>query len=430
MMRWSQRRIVRIIPYLGLVLAAGISFVFVPAGETLWARVLGISGTVNTGHFEPPDFEGCSPGFWKQPKRFDEWPGVFSPDDLVAGVFGSNAPEDLTLLEALQQGGGGVNALLRQAVAALLNAAHEDVEYSFSLAEVVEMVMDALDGGDVEATKNALEAANELGCELGDDEDDDDDGEDGDEGACEDNKGGEEGADDGEGDDNNREADNGEGDAGDDDEGDDDEVDARGNGEETDCEEQGEEEEDCEEEGEEECKQDDEESSDSDNSQASLDLDAATEGGDSCEAEYWGNQENLTSWPGGLTPEALFSDVFGVTLPESPTLFEALSLEGDGGERLMKAGTAALLNALSPASQSESSAEEIIELFQTAYLSGDPELIAVTTEQLEGLNVGDCTWLADTETDTLTESGGEALEPTPTPTPGEPTPTETAEPDS
>ena len=76
----------------------------------------------------PPHFEGCSHGFWKN--HPDKWSG-YSPNQKVKSVFPA-APasiKDLTLLEGLKLGGGGANALTRQAVAALLNAAHPQVDY-------------------------------------------------------------------------------------------------------------------------------------------------------------------------------------------------------------------------------------------------------------------------------------------------------------
>ena len=51
---------------------------------------------------------------------------------------------DPTLLEALQEGGGGLAALLRQAVAALINAAHDGVDFTYSVQEVLDLVEAAL----------------------------------------------------------------------------------------------------------------------------------------------------------------------------------------------------------------------------------------------------------------------------------------------
>jgi hypothetical protein len=89
------------------------------------------------------------------------------PGDSFDLVFGVDAPGDLTLLEALEQGGGGYKALGRHAVAALLNASNPDVDSDFSAAAVIALVQDAFETGDFEAAKNILAAANEQECPIG-----------------------------------------------------------------------------------------------------------------------------------------------------------------------------------------------------------------------------------------------------------------------
>ena len=121
----------------------------------------------------PPGGEGCTPGFWKQPQHFDSWVG-FSPDDSFEDVFGVDVTlrvanqdvDDPTLLQALQAQGGGVNALARHAVAALLNASNPDVDSDFTTAQVIALVQAAVASGDFETAKNLLAAANEQGCPL------------------------------------------------------------------------------------------------------------------------------------------------------------------------------------------------------------------------------------------------------------------------
>ncbi|MGH2821066.1 MAG: hypothetical protein ACRDJ5_10485, partial [Actinomycetota bacterium] len=76
---------------------------------------------------------------------------------------------DPTLLEVLQQGGGGLNALGRHSVAALLNATHPDVDFAFTSSEVIALFQNAFDSGSatvIERTKNRLDRANEGGCPL------------------------------------------------------------------------------------------------------------------------------------------------------------------------------------------------------------------------------------------------------------------------
>jgi uncharacterized repeat protein (TIGR01451 family) len=116
----------------------------------------------------PPGGEGCTPGFWKQDQHFDSWVG-FSPDQTLESVF--DVPDDLglddvTLLEALSTGGGGVNALLRHAVAALLNASSPDVDFDLTVAQVISMTNAALASGDFEAQKDIFAGFNEQSCPL------------------------------------------------------------------------------------------------------------------------------------------------------------------------------------------------------------------------------------------------------------------------
>ena len=122
----------------------------------------------------PPGGEGCTPGFWKQEQHFDSWVG-FAPDDSFEEVFdvdvtlragGKGTVDDPTLLDALNATGGGVNALARHAVAALLNASNTDVASDFTTAQVIALVQDAIETGDFETAHQLLAAANEQGCPL------------------------------------------------------------------------------------------------------------------------------------------------------------------------------------------------------------------------------------------------------------------------
>jgi hypothetical protein len=125
---------------------------------------------------ETPGGEGCTPGFWRQEQHFDSWVG-FSPTDLFDVVFGvditlgsgtKNDPflTDPTLLQAVTANGGGINALARHAVAALLNASSPDVDSDFTTAEVIALVQAAVASGDFETATNLLVASNEAGCPL------------------------------------------------------------------------------------------------------------------------------------------------------------------------------------------------------------------------------------------------------------------------
>lgn len=84
--------------------------------------------------------EGCSPGYWKQAHHFNSWVG-YTPDTLFSTVFEANHNPfgTKTLLQVLQQGGGGINALGRHTVSALLNAAALQPNYGFTTAQVLSL---------------------------------------------------------------------------------------------------------------------------------------------------------------------------------------------------------------------------------------------------------------------------------------------------
>lgn len=113
--------------------------------------------------------EGCTPGYWKQTQHFDSWVG-YSPNQSFSSVFGRTIPgyPNLTLLQALKFSGGGVQALARHVVAALLNAASGDVDYAYSSAQIVTMFQQAFDSKSYESTKNKFDRANNGsgGCPL------------------------------------------------------------------------------------------------------------------------------------------------------------------------------------------------------------------------------------------------------------------------
>jgi SdrD B-like domain len=107
---------------------------------------------------EEEDFEGCTPGFWRN--HLTHWAATgYSPDDLVNDTFGCDLVSDDTLtlgevIDAPQTYG----ALAFHAIAALLNANHPDVDFDLDESEVFEAACD----GD----KGTLSDANEEGCPL------------------------------------------------------------------------------------------------------------------------------------------------------------------------------------------------------------------------------------------------------------------------
>ncbi len=112
-------------------------------------------------------FGGCSAGYWNQPKHFKNWVGYTTGQQFFS-VF-ENAFPGKSLLQVLNLTGGGMlNAMGRQTVAALLNAANPDVRFGYTTSEVISAFNAVYPGtnADYETLKNLLEKANIKGCPL------------------------------------------------------------------------------------------------------------------------------------------------------------------------------------------------------------------------------------------------------------------------
>jgi hypothetical protein len=137
--------------------ATGTMGGFVPAGAVL---------TFYNSLIPPPEGgEGCTPGYWKQPHHFDSWPAPYTPDMPFSDVFDDAFP-GMTLVEVAAQGGGGLKALGRHTVAALLNAASGGVSYDLTVSEVITAFNAAFQFGDYNGLKDIFEDFNEQGCPL------------------------------------------------------------------------------------------------------------------------------------------------------------------------------------------------------------------------------------------------------------------------
>jgi hypothetical protein len=120
---------------------------------------------------------GCSHGYWKN--HASSWLATgYSQQDTVGRVFAGTIPwpavATSSLSEALKFGGGSgvegaVKNLMRQAVAALLNAAHPDVPYPRTATEVINLVDRALASNDRQTIlrlAGEFDRDNNLGCPL------------------------------------------------------------------------------------------------------------------------------------------------------------------------------------------------------------------------------------------------------------------------
>lgn len=134
---------------------------------------------------KPLGAQGCTPGFWKNPKHFSLWTN-FTPGQTVGSVFtvpsvfpdGSNGSSlaSTTLAGGLAfQGGSDLNGasqiLLRAAIAGLLNASSPGVSYPTTVNAIITSVDSALNSGDRNTIVNLaaqIDAANNgsAGCPL------------------------------------------------------------------------------------------------------------------------------------------------------------------------------------------------------------------------------------------------------------------------
>jgi len=113
----------------------------------------------------PPGLQGCTPGYWKQEQHFDSWRAPYTPNTLFNTVF-DNAFPGQTLLQVLENGGGGLDALGRHTVAALLSSASSGVSYGMTPAQVIAAFNAVFPGGNYEGQKNIFAALNERSCPL------------------------------------------------------------------------------------------------------------------------------------------------------------------------------------------------------------------------------------------------------------------------
>jgi hypothetical protein len=120
--------------------------------------------------------EGLTPGFWKTHSQYGPAPSAgwaetgYDPDDSYEAIFGVNvAPGDVSLLEALNSNGGGIKALMRHSAAALLNAAHPNINFAYSVNQVISLTQAAINSGNanqIEQLKNEFDYQNNKGADL------------------------------------------------------------------------------------------------------------------------------------------------------------------------------------------------------------------------------------------------------------------------
>jgi len=155
-------RSIRSMRRLATVMAA---FLAIGGGSALAVKTAGGSKSTKTSASTQYNTggQGCTPGYWKN--HTSSWSG-YSPGDSFNAVFGVNYNSSLTLGGALNLGGGGFEALARQAAAALLNAAHGDVSYGLEESQIKALVQQAFATNNPEPTKNTFDTLNNAGCSI------------------------------------------------------------------------------------------------------------------------------------------------------------------------------------------------------------------------------------------------------------------------
>ena len=116
----------------------------------------------------PTGGQGCTPGYWRQTQHYDSWTAPYTPTTPFSAVFADAFPGK-TLVDVVRLGGGGLNALGRSAVAALLNAASAGVSYDYTTAQVISKFNAAYASGSkrlIEEQKNTFDFLNNQGCPL------------------------------------------------------------------------------------------------------------------------------------------------------------------------------------------------------------------------------------------------------------------------
>jgi hypothetical protein len=116
--------------------------------------------------------QACDPGYFKNhPGSFA---APFTPQTIVGSVFSGslNSLSGISFSQALQGGGGnGLQGaethLLRSGVTAVLNAANPGVEYSYTLANVLNLVDAAMASGDASAINNLASTLDQANNSLG-----------------------------------------------------------------------------------------------------------------------------------------------------------------------------------------------------------------------------------------------------------------------
>ena len=141
---------------------------------TVTVTITGVAdGTTPVIHLEtfvktivdPGGFEGGTAKFWRE--HTGKWFG-YAPTDRFEDVFGVDIPGDHTLLQALNMAGTGLKGLMREATAALLNAANPNVHFKRTESDVIALVREAVARSKYDAATHRLAEQNDRPLDLSD----------------------------------------------------------------------------------------------------------------------------------------------------------------------------------------------------------------------------------------------------------------------
>lgn len=156
--------------------ALGAGAVFTLSSRPVWANQCSISGMMS-GNLSKPQVEchGCTPGYWKVDPHLDSWAATgFSTTDTFNAVFGVTQytrrdGTPYTLLEVMRELNGNADPISTNlgfhAVAALLNAAHPDVNFGYTAGEIITLFRNNYLTNPT-GLKDSLEMLNERECPL------------------------------------------------------------------------------------------------------------------------------------------------------------------------------------------------------------------------------------------------------------------------
>lgn len=111
-------------------------------------------------------YDGCPNYWWQSSTHHDSWVN-HRPTDSFNRTFGRTAfNPDKTLLQVLALTDNGLGRAARHSVAALLNADHPNINYAYSVSEVMSIWYKSYDTRNYASAANTFIEANNTGCPL------------------------------------------------------------------------------------------------------------------------------------------------------------------------------------------------------------------------------------------------------------------------